>query len=324
MLTGATGFIGRHLADGLAAAGHQVRCLARKPGSVETSSSVRFHHADFSRPDLGVKDDVFDDVEMVYHLAGATRAATKAGFHEANVGITERLLDRITGLDRSPRLVYISSQAAAGPSRSEAHVIDETDQPAPIEEYGRSKLAAELAVLSRRGVLPVTIVRPVAVYGPGDRDFLSIFRLARRHLAVFPGIRDSVINTIFVGDLVGGLIAAGKSGAAIGNTYFMGHRSSASWKAIYQAVADALGVGAVREINIPLPLIRLGGSAGDVVGRITGRPPLLNGNKAALAEPRFWLCSSERAATDLGFVAPTSLHDGLRATYDWYVRHRWL
>jgi nucleoside-diphosphate-sugar epimerase len=301
-----------------------VRCLSRKPGGAESAPSVRWYHTEFGRPDLGLGDEVFRGVDVVYHLAGATRATSEAAFHDANVGVTARVMDRITRAGVSARFVYISSQAAAGPSPSGARTITEADVAAPLESYGRSKLAAERAVLARRGAFEVTIVRPVAVYGPGDKDFLSIFRMVRRGVAAFPGIRDAVIDTIFVDDLIRGIIDASRSPMAVGKTYFMGNPQSASWRAIYREVAKVVDRADPREINIPLSIIRLGAVVGDISGWVTGHPPLLNSSKAALAAPRFWTCSSQQATTDFGFTATTSLHDGLRATYDWYLRHRWL
>jgi nucleoside-diphosphate-sugar epimerase len=324
IVTGAAGFIGGRLVGALASAGEEVRCLVRRPGAIESPAGSRFHLADFRRADLGVADSVFENVDTIYHVAGATRAVSAAAFHEANVAITERLLARASRRGAAPRFVYISSQAAAGPTPAGQGALTEEDLPLPIEAYGRSKLAAERAVLGASNKLPVTILRPVAVYGPGDRDFLSIFRLVRRGLAIYPGIRDATVTTIFIDDLVRGVIAAAHAPAAVGGTYFMGRQQSATWRAIYQSAAEIAGRQRLREIDIPLPLVRIGAIAGDLFGLLTRHPPLLTNGKAALATPRFWTCSSARAQRDFGFVATTSLHDGLRATYDWYLRNKWL
>ena len=333
IVTGATGFIGSHLVEALVEAGDEVRCLVRRPGPVDSPAAARFHHTDFARTDLGLADSVFDGVDSVYHVAGATRAVSAAEFHEANVAITTRLLDRVAqGQGTPPRFVYISSQAAAGPTPASAKerladgtpALTENDPPTPIEPYGRSKLAAEQVVLGRSSELPVTVVRPPAVYGPRDKDFLSIFRLLRRGFAVYPGIRDSIVTTIFVNDLVQGIIQAGRSPAAVGRTYFMGHQAALPWRAIYRAVGDVVGRNQFREINIPIGAVRLAGIAGDLIARASRRPPLLSSGKTALASASLWTCSSDHAKNDFGFTAGTSLHDGMRATYDWYLRHQWL
>src|SRR5258708_5445208 len=323
IVTGATGFIGSHLAQALAAAGEEVRCLVRRPGPVSSPAGSRFYLADFSVSDLAVPNSVCESVDTIYHVAGATRAVSTSAFHEANVAITQRLLARAAQGGARPRFVYISSQAAAGPTPEGKAPLSEDDPPVPIEAYGRSKLEAERA-LSAWSILPFTIVRPVAVYGPRDRDFLSMFRLVRRGIAIYPGIRDATVTTIFVGDLVRGIIAAANAPAAMGGTYFMGHAQAATWQTIYRSAGEIAGRSRLREVDIPLPLVRIGALAGDLFGRLTRHPLLLTNNKAALAAPRFWTCSSARAQRDFAWIATTSLHDGLRSTYDWYLRHQWL
>src|SRR4051812_31912772 len=172
IVTGATGFIGRHLVQALAASGEEVRCLTRGQPQPDSRANVLFHHTDFTRLDLGIADDKLRGAGAIYHLAGATRAVSSADFNAANLAVTERLLDRLIALGESPRFVLVSSQAAAGPAPDAGHPKREEDAEAPIEDYGRSKLAAERAVRMRSGSMPTTVVRPVAVYGPGDRDFL--------------------------------------------------------------------------------------------------------------------------------------------------------
>jgi nucleoside-diphosphate-sugar epimerase len=324
IVTGATGFIGSHLVDALVEAGEEVRCLVRSPGPVDSPRAARYHVANFCRADLGVADSVFDGVDVVYHLAGATRATSEAAFREANVEITKRLIDRAGRAGSPPRFVYVSSQAAAGPTPAGQGPLSENERPAPVEAYGRSKLEAERVVESRSSEIPVTILRPVAVYGPRDRDFLPVFRLMRRGIAIYPGIRDATVTTILVDDLVRGIIDAARSPRTVGQTYFMGNSTFATWREIYREVADAVGRNKMTEVDIPLPLVQIGSVAGSLVGLLMRRPPLLSVGKAALAAPRFWTCSSARANTDFGFAATTSLHDGMRATYDWYIRQRWL
>src|SRR5207302_332154 len=113
---------------------------------------------------------------------------------------------------RRPRVVYVSSIAAAGPSRP-GQPIDERRPPAPVTDYGRSKLAGELVV--RTGGVPWTTVRPPVVYGEWDRELLKVFEAARRGVA--PVFRDGSqeLSVIYAGDLARGLIAAGVTAAAV-------------------------------------------------------------------------------------------------------------
>jgi nucleoside-diphosphate-sugar epimerase len=324
IVTGATGFIGQHLVDALATAGHEVRCLTRGRPAADPRPNVSHHHAEYGLADLGLSENVLRGATTIYHLAGATRAVSAAAFEAANVGTTERILDRLAALQQRPRFVLVSSQAAAGPARDAEHPKLESDPAAPIEDYGRSKLAAERALRSRANEIDGTIVRPVAVYGPGDRDFLSIFAMAKRGVAVYPGIRSAMLNTAFVHDLVVGLIQAGQAPGAAGQTYFLGDDTAVRWTEIYDVIAEVVGQARAFELNVPRALISVAGSVGDVVGTLSGRPTLVNRSKATLSKPKYWLCSSAKARAELGFTTPTSLREGMRVTYDWYLQHRWL
>jgi nucleoside-diphosphate-sugar epimerase len=323
IVTGATGFIGQNLVKALTASGEDVRCLSSRATLTDRIAGAPTIRADFTRDNLGVTDDVLRGVDTVYHLAAATRAASEAAFRQANVAATERVIDAVATASPQARFVYVSSQAAAGPARDAAHPLTEADSPMPIEAYGRSKLSAEQAVLRRAGAVAVTIVRPVTVYGPGDRDFLAIFRMAKRGVAIYPGIRDSVLNIIHVDDLVRGLMGAARSPTAVGRTYFMGN-SSMSWRDVYHTVFAAVGTTPRVELDVPGVMVQGGAVIGDIVGRLTGRPPMLNGSKAALASAKYWLCSSDRAAADFGFAPTISVSDGMRATHEWYRSHRWV
>lgn len=324
IVTGATGFIGRHLVDALAAGGGEIRCLTRGLPHVDSRPNVSAHKVNYGRTDLGISDAVLAGVSTVFHLAGATRAVTAGDFRDANVRVTERLADRLIALGERPRFVYVSSQAAAGPAPDAAHPKTETDAAAPIEDYGRSKLAAERAVASRGAELPYTIVRPVAVFGPADRDFLAIFEMVRRGVAIYPGIRHSSVNTIYVGDLVAGMIAAGRAPISEGRTYYLGDDTSRPWTSIYSTIGEVVGQRQPIEVSVPRSLIGAAGVVGDFVGSLVGKPSLVGKSKAILAKPKYWLCTSGAARRDFAFSTPTSLRDGMRMTYDWYLQHRWL
>ena len=325
VVTGGTGFIGRRLIARLIARGDRVVCFSRKPGQ---AADCECRSVDYSLPSLAIDDDAFDGVDVVFHLAGATRAPTADRFQEANTGATIRLVDRILRAGAKPRFVFVSSLAAAGPTPADATpnaagvpMRVEADADHPIEPYGASKLAAERSIAERE--LPWTIVRPCAVYGPGDRDFLTIFQMARRGVAVFPGNRDSFISTIFVDDLVDGMLrAAGPDG--VGKTFFLSHDEALSFRDIYRTIATGMGRQLRFELSVPAALIHLVAPLGDVAGLVTGRPPLLNRSKAAMATAPFWTCSADRARQELGFVAATSLRDGVARTYSWYVQNQLL
>jgi nucleoside-diphosphate-sugar epimerase len=325
VVTGSTGFIGRHLVDALLERGAEVRALVR-PETPREGRDPRIGHweADLL-DDRSVRESpVWDGVTQLFHLAGVTRARTLDQFRAGNVIPTANVLAALAArTGRPPRVVLVSSQAAAGPAAAPDAPVRESDRPQPIEAYGRSKLQAEQATVRYRNVLPITIVRPASVYGPGDRDFLNVFRQERHRVALRVVPRDHALSIVHVADLVRALLLAGGQTVAVGRTYFVADEAPVTWGELYDAIDDVIG----REpIGMPLPslLLRLAARGGDLVSAITGRASIVNRNKVALARPKWWVCDATRAREELGWRAEVPLVDGLRATYNWYVEARWL
>jgi nucleoside-diphosphate-sugar epimerase len=303
-ITGANGFIGRNLTRHFESEGWTVQSIVRR---------------DF-------ETDLFDrklfKADVVVHAAGATRAPTHAQLVASNVTLTARVIDAARR-GKVGRVIFISSQAAAGPAKSADRAVSEDTDPAPIEPYGRSKLDAELLVREAADV-PFVIVRPAAVYGPYDRDFIAMFRLARRGVAMHAANRDQWISIVHVDDLARSVLVASSRREALGGTFFVANERPTQWRELFQQAALVTGRRIGTDVEVPAWLVRAGAVAGDVVARITGRAGLLTSGKFALAQPRYWVCSSERIRATLGFVTMTGLHDGLAETYRWYLAQGWL
>ncbi len=323
VVTGASGFVGSHLVDRLAARGWRVRTLAR-PGSP---------HRDDARPDVETFAIDFDDArtldrtpaldgaDVVFHVGGVTKRRTLDAFRAGNVRPTRALVDALARRGATTRLVYVSSQAAAGPAAAPDRPVTEDDPPRPVEAYGASKLEAEAIV--RAAELPWTIVRPGAVYGPRDVDFLVAFRHARRGLAAYPAPRDARLSLVHVDDLVDALARAAESPAAVARTYFAAAHD-ASWRDVYRAAAAAQGRRLRVELVPPTWALRLAGRLGDLWGGAVHREPLVNSHKVTLGLQRWWLCSAERARRELGWTPRVGLDEGARRTAAWYREHGWL
>ena len=259
-------------------------------------------------------------------MGGVTRARTAAEFTAGNVAPTRALLDavRLVHGASAPRGVLVSSQAAAGPAAAPDRPRTEDEAPAPVGAYGASKRAAERVVAEHPAADGWTIVRPSAVYGPRDRDFLAVFRHAARGVAVYPGTRGAALSLVHVADLVDALRRAATVADAAGRTYFVAAPDAVTWPALHAAVARALGTRLRVALDVPAPLLALAGVAGDAWMALGGRPTLVGREKLALAAPRWWLCSAARAERELGWHARMALDDGLCATAAWYRGAGWL
>jgi len=319
VVTGGSGFLGTNLVERLLAEGFEVRCLTR-PGGGQPPRGASAWPVDYDNPGSLMATRALDDADIVYHLAGATNAVSQAQYDRAIVTPTRNLLGAVAARQLRPRFVYVSSQAAAGPSSTP---IRETDAPRPVEAYGRSKLAAERLVEGHGGSFDVTVVRPCSVFGPYDRAFLPLFRLAALGLMVYPGVERQLLHWLHVADAVQGIIDASRSATTTSRTYFLASSEPIRWRALGEAIAAAVG-GGVLHVNLPVPLIGVAALARDALGQVTGSAGLTNRSKAALAAQPAWVCSGERARADFGFAPTRSLAAAVCDTYLWYRRQGWL
>jgi nucleoside-diphosphate-sugar epimerase len=327
VVTGSSGFIGSHLVDALLARGATVRALVRE-GSAATALDPRVERSVVDLlDDRSVREaEAWEGATHVFHLAGVTKRRTLAQFRHGNVVPTANVLSAVVarGGDSPPRVVLVSSQAAAGPAPAPVRPVREDDPARPIEGYGRSKLEAEQAVRLHEGRLAVTIVRPASVYGPRDRDFLRVFRLATGPIALHAVPRDNVFSIVHVSDVVSAMLLAADHPAAAGRTYFVADEAPVTWRELYATIARAASASPAAELQLPLPALTLAGAAGDALSMLTGWHSLANSHKTRLAKPRWWICDSSRIRGELGWLSTRTLQEGVQETYLWYLQAGWM
>ncbi|HWR89791.1 MAG TPA: NAD-dependent epimerase/dehydratase family protein [Dissulfurispiraceae bacterium] len=317
LVTGATGFIGSHLTEALVREGFDVTCLVRDPSKAEVLEglNVRIAVGDcLKRESL---DGAVADADFVFHVAGLTKSHSPEQFHAVNVLGTENVLDAVSrNSERLRRFVHVSSLAAAGPCRNEMP-LTEVNEPKPVSVYGKSKLDGENAVRARKDELPVTIIRPPAVYGPRDRDMLVFFKMVKS--GIFPYWGKCFYSFIYVDDLVRGLIMSALSREAEGETFFLSDGNMYSTDEIFSALSLALQR---KPLKVLLPRCIL-----TVLGRLTvrtGSASIMNADKFRELMFTRWLCDARKAAVRLNFVPGVDLQKGMKWTADWYRIHRWL
>ncbi|MCY2925999.1 MAG: NAD-dependent epimerase/dehydratase family protein [Planctomycetota bacterium] len=321
LVTGASGFVGSHLVERLLGEGAQVACLARAGSDLARLAEAG---AAVIRPDWedpAALARATDGADVVFHAAGLTRGRSAGEYMAANAAVTARLVQAAASAGVG-RFVYVSSLAAAGPNPSVAP-LDESYLARPSDDYGRSKLAGEAIVLAASPALPVTIVRPPAVYGPRDRNFLPLFRTARRW-GVVPAIggREKLVSFVYAADLAEGIRLAGMAPAAAGQTYFLGSGTH-SMGEVVAAMAAALG-RPLRLLAVPKPLAFLAGEFGQLVWALTGRSQILSRRKIRdLLQPR-WTCTWGKALRELNYQPAFDLPAGMKQTVEWYVREGWI
>jgi nucleoside-diphosphate-sugar epimerase len=332
LVTGGTGFIGRHLVRRLAERGDRVRCLVRDPQRASTSAgpdapAVEYIQGDVMVPDA--LDAAVSGMEVVYHLAGATLPLRRSDYLEVNAEGTHRLAEACARRENPPVFLYISSLAAAGPAKDD-HALTENCPPQPVSEYGRSKLAAERYLRALADKLPITVLRPPGVFGPGDPYTFKLFRLARWGLMFVPGRRVFHLSWIGVADLVEAIILAAERGRRLDSTsadvgiYFVALDERPNVAELTHLLAEIAGRHRLRVFHVPVFLGRLGAHINDLRSRLTGRGYWLNSDKIREVVAGSWICDPSKAKSELGFACHTDLVSGLRAASRWYHDHGWL
>jgi nucleoside-diphosphate-sugar epimerase len=313
LVTGAAGFIGRHLCTALVEGGHEVTALDRKIDRRYFLDSVRIHKADCTKAsDL---EKALEGIDTVFHLAGVKRAKKASLYHEINAGGMATLLTACQRKGAIRRLLFISSLAASGPSGPDRQ-LREVDEPKPTNEYGRSKLRAEKILAA--GSVPWTVIRAPVVYGPGIKDTIFLLvGLAARHLQ--PVIGSGEANFIYVGDLVSGLIAAAEYQRSENRLYYLAHPRVHKWSEIYDTVREVVGTWTLR-IRLPFIALKTAARIADAVTTLS--PVRLAFSRRNLEDIRhsYWTVDVGRATRELGFQAQVGLKEGIKKLFEWQKR----
>lgn len=315
VVTGATGFVGWNVAERLRDSGWEVRGTVRPERRRPVPDGVEPVAVSLTDPRLV---DAFGGADVIVHLAGLTAAPRPQQLHQANVVIT----DAVAGAARKvgAHLVHVSSQAAAGPSPRETPRREE-DPPGPITPYGVSKLAGERAVQATPG-LRWTILRPASVYGPRDRGFITLFRLARRGLFPTTTAPSVAYTLVHVSDVARAVERATHPDAPTHDVFFIGHPQPAAEQDMWRTLAKLFD-RRYRPFGVPHSLLRLWALAGDI-GGLAGIPAAMTRSRLRELDAGGFVCSVEKAAETLGFHAAIDLDTGFETTAAWYLHHGWL
>jgi nucleoside-diphosphate-sugar epimerase len=296
-ITGGTGFVGSHLIDGALAAGHSLKALTRReqPGR----DGVEWIHGDLD--DRAALERLVDEADAIIHVAGTINAPNAKGFDKGNVQGTLAMLAAATA-GGVRRFIHVSSLAAREPK---------------LSLYGASKARAEELV--HGSGLDWAIVRPPAVYGPGDKETLELFRMAKLGLMLMPP--KGRVSVIHVDDLARLLLTL--AGAAPSNILIEADDGKpGGWTHREFAHALAASVGKKAAVfSSPGILLRLAARADHL---IRGEKAKLTVDRAAYFSHRNWVIEPKRASPPQLWQPEIETMQGLRETADWYKAQGWL
>lgn len=324
LVTGATGFSGAVLARRLVAAGVSVRAIARPTSSLDALRDL---------PIEWVRGEVFDQstvaramegVHFVFHLAAAYRTAASDDdyYRKVHVESTERL---VLAAQRQPgfqRFVHVSTIGVHG--HIERPPADERAPFNPGDVYQRTKAEAETWLQGHAPGLavPFTIVRPCAIYGPGDTRLLKLFRFASYGLFPVLGRRDTLYQLVHVEDLAEILCLAAVHPDAASEAFIAGDPEPATQTRLIEIIGGALG-RRVRVLRLPAgPVFLLADLCERVCRPLGVEPPLHRRRVAFYTKDRAF--DTRKLRERLGYQCRFRPEDGLAQTARWYVSHGWI
>lgn len=322
LLTGASGFVGSHVLDCLMQQAIPTRILLRKTSSdrfiAEHRSAVQV--CDGSIGQRESLNAAMEGVTHVIHCAGLVKALRVREFYDVNQIGTRNVVEAANAAGVQ-RVIHVSSLAAAGPGIASAPIL-EADPPQPVSEYGRSKLAGECEV-TQRCQPEFVIIRPPAVYGPRDGEFLRLFKAVKSGFLPDIGCGRQALSLVFVMDLARVIVDCLRLPAVANNVFFAANPEIKTAREFGEVVAGELQVRPIR-LPIPVPLLWPVCWGQELISQITRKANVLSAQKFAELRAPGWVCDGSKLKNELGLECPTALAEGVRRTALAYREDGWL
>jgi nucleoside-diphosphate-sugar epimerase len=326
LVTGATGFLGSHIAEQLTQSGQQVRALVRKTSNTKflsTLKNIELVYGSVDDQESCVR--ATEGVTGVIHSAGLVKARSSDEFRRVNTEGTENLLIGAEKTGTVKRFVFVSSQTAGGPSDARGTPVQIGDETAPVTAYGRSKLASEKILLAARKSLPITILRPSAIYGPRDEEILIFFKAVQSGVLPLTNPLDAKYSMIYGPDCAAACIKALDADLESGTVLYVDDGHPVTFREMIERVEEALGKKAWLRLPLPPSLVRGAAAATELFGKATNQAVMLTMDKCnELHAPGGWVCDSSEAMRVLNWQPQTRYAAGVKLTAQWYRREGWL
>lgn len=306
-VTGATGFVGRHLVAALAGAGWNVRLLMRRDPVVPEWRGLQPQIIAGDLRDVAALEALVDGVDQVVHVAGLIKAARRKAFFDVNVAGSVALAEAMTRRAPGARLLHVSTIAAREPH---------------LSDYAASKRGGEDAVRRILGNR-ATVIRPPAVYGPGDPESLVFFKLAsgsRVPLAGAPAARATLIHVADLVSLMASMLQAQDGGVW---TAADARPEGYTWREVFAEAARAVGNPGAKLFQAPMALLRTVALVGDVA-RLLGSASMLNSLKLRELRHPDWSVPVSQWARPSGWAPRFDLATGFADAVAWYRKAGWI
>jgi nucleoside-diphosphate-sugar epimerase len=324
LVTGASGFLGSHIAERLANEGHHVRVLVRQASSREFLKGFPYEEVIGDIADAGSLPAAVEGIEGVAHAAGLVKARDEEHFSSVNGQGTANLLSAIEkNAPQFTRFVYVSSLSAHGSSPDgKPRPVDA--EPRPVSAYGRSKLLGEVAVQESALAGKSVILRMPVIYGPRDPALATMFQAVRFRFAPLLMGGHNRVSVVYADDAARAVISALTAEADVaGKVYTPEDGNIYTWRDLLSAIEKAMGHGA---LVLPVPRIGYDFAAllAEAGAKVIRKPVIFTRDKVREMAQRAWVCSAEMLTRDVGWRAEVDITEGAHRTGDWYRAQKWI
>ena len=321
VITGANGFVGSALTKKLLNSGYEVTCLVRTGSNIdliEDKRNIRYiNYSNLEEIKLALQDK-----DILIHVAALTRARKWESFNKINVNLTKILL-KICNNSSIKQFIFLSSQAVAGPSLDEHSGKKEQDSLNPVTMYGKSKLLAE-EIIIKDAKMHWTIIRPVSVYGAGDKDFLELFKMVKNHFVFLNSFRAKYYNLIHIDELIEFIVRTIYNKKTYNEILFAANPQVIKNNELHKLIGKAIKS---KTITIRIPEFILFPIAFfleffNLIFR--KKIPILNRDKVREFKEDYWLVDTTKAKNTLNVKFENKYLINFKETYDWYKIKGWL
>ncbi len=300
-LTGATGFVGRAVARHLYAHGWNIKALIRTTSNTQVLQDIPIHGIKGSLTDAVGLATLLDDVTDVVHCAGVVRGASEAEFDATNYHGVTQLIRAASSVRNPPAILYVSSLAAREPR---------------LSWYAASKYKAELALHSVSGEVNWQILRPPAIYGPGDKELRPLFRCMKYGFVPILGPSNARFSMIYVADIAAAIRHCLTDREATNHSVMELHDGCVGgydWHEIC-AISERVFGRKIREIHMPETLLQGLAWSNLQLARMTGRSPMLTPGKVCEITHSDWVCNNDHINQITGWRPDVAFAEGLERT----------
>ena len=322
LITGASGFLGYHLLLAVLHKNLDVYAAVRKNSQIGHLKNlpVKYLFLNYNEVDEMSAMLIDNKINYIIHAAGVTKAVKQQTYNDINSTFSVNLAKAAAASGNEfKKMVFISSLASLGPLKDITNIITEQTAPAPVTAYGRSKLLAEKE-LSKINI-PITILRPTAVYGPRDKDIFIMLKTVSQGFDPYIGKKLQQLSFVHVKDVADIAVDAlfsnntGIYNITDGNCY-----SRYEFADIVKAI---LRKKAYR-FHIPMPLVKALAYFLETINGLMNKPAVINREKLHELAATNWVCDISKAKTELNFTPKFNLHNGLIDSIAWYQNNKLL